>query len=261
MPEATEPEPPDEETIKKRVEEFKRLHQILMIEYEVRQQNTLEHPMFHRLKDVLRDTNPEGITDDLWKQTLKYYGEQRDFSNVLQWVNSRIDQYMRILEDLEGPKPPPPTPSPEQVKQHTRVVMAFLTKVTKYDIMQLIDTSMSPSKINQIAVKNARALFHKYVQYSKARAQELQLGGPYKLIDLNAFEEVCEKVGWERTRVPKEPSRKRRRKPTAKELQEAGREEEAEAARKKKTQNNSGADSGREVQSSPSLGCEILLLE
>ena len=73
-----------------------------MIEHEVRHQNPLEHPAFHRLKEVLQDTNPDGIPDDLWKQTLKYYGEQRDFSNVLQWVNSRIDQYMRILEDL-GP--------------------------------------------------------------------------------------------------------------------------------------------------------------
>ena len=148
MPVFEEPQQLDLISVQRRVDELKQLHKFLSIEFEVRQQPSLENPMLRRLKDVLRHDSPEGISPELWEETLKYYGEQRTFSNVLQWVRARVDQYTRILKEIEPPKAAPDPPTAEEVKQHTKAVIAVLTKVTKTDIMQHMDPSMPESRLN-----------------------------------------------------------------------------------------------------------------
>ena len=140
--------------------------------------------MLRRVQDVENHAPPEGVSTELWKETLRYYGEQKNFSTVLQWVKARVEQFSRILEDLTPTKPAPATFTEEQIKKHTKAVIAVMTQVAMNDLLQTEGAADSPH-LRQIAIKTARALFDKHRKWCKERAEELNLGDPSALVDKN----------------------------------------------------------------------------
>ena len=83
MPSYEVPQPLDLVSVQQRVDELKHLHKFLEIAYEVRHQHILEAPMLRRVQDVTKHAPPAGVSQELWDETLQYYGEQKNFSNVL----------------------------------------------------------------------------------------------------------------------------------------------------------------------------------
>ena len=200
--------------------------------------------------DFVPRLQPPGFDDTYWNHLQEYLKKQKEAGKIIRWINSKIDTYKRALERMpttESPK----VPTPEEIKRHNKVILQVLTEFVKFDMLgrKMQTTEEQKPRLALRAAKTARVLYQKYQIFCQENQAKLNIAD--ENLTMDAFDEFCQQVGWERRYEDVEPARKRRKKKSARELRAEGKEEEARAVEEKKRRKNTRRRECRRKLSKP----------